>query len=336
MYVRLVSSWALALVLAAAGVGQDVPPEAAPRRVASLFEAARAGDAEAAVKAAEAVVACGDAAVAAITQGLASREAPEILWGLRCLRVLHANVEAGLLRSFLDHQDAGVRVEAVVAGSRLLGGEFGPDLERAASDEDGQVRRRAIDGLRTTRSCTPATLQIAVDGVASADYWVADTCIKILAAWPKPAGAEPDPLLLEAGKVLPRLTPLAGRMVFRTLVARSGPAVEPLIAEVCSRRLAGAAAGAFEAAEVLGLDAVLPDARRLVAAPEPELARPALAFLVARKDRQVVAELVNLLASAREDGWREDLAVGLRAITNQLHGYDVAAWRAYLRDRPSR
>lgn len=307
--------------------------------VASLFSAARSGDRAACVKAADALVALGEPAVPELGKGLGARSEKEAVWGLRCLREIGGDSAAEAVLALVDHASPDVRAEALSCG-RTLGSEaFIPAMLRAVRSEHRDERRRAYDGLLALAPGEPSTLEPALEGLGDPDFWVRTRALRLIAALPQPKEDTedeqdaPDPLLEGLRRVLADMRGETPTSLFRQLVKRYGKRLEPLVEAGLKVTTPETLLGALEAVRALRMRESLPRVRELAEEGTEPVRLAAIRTLAALRDREEEAlrTLISVLERARSKSLRNAAATTLRQLTGELHGYDVAAWRRYVR-----
>jgi HEAT repeat protein len=323
----------LALLLVAAPCAAG--PSGVDDAILGLFRAAAAGNEPATMKAAQAVVAFGPEAASRIVESLPGRSSVEIVWALRCLREIGSENAAQTAFSLCSHGDAAVRADAVWA-AWVLGGEAAvPHLQKAASDSDDVVRRRAFDGLLEHGALTAGTLQIAANGVTDKDFWVVMQAFQILDRQRKPERG-PDPVLVELAKIVSRLDERNSDAYFEFLVGRSGMDCGYVIEGALSSNRSCVVISALKAAGTLRLALVVTATSRLASCNDLPVALAAIEALSMIDRPESVPYLVDLLDRAKQPERLDALSVALRRMTGRLYGAEVAKWRKYLAERPAR
>lgn len=323
---------AAAAVLLAAGAvpGQAPAGDPALLAVRRLFEAAGGGVEAALMKAAEAVVAQGAAAVAPLTEGLAKRPGAAIVWALKCLREIDAGTGAVSLSGLADHPEPAVRAESLLAGAALIGRDFLPVVRAAARDKETPVRRRAYDALLLIASPDPETLALVAGGLIEDDFWIASCVWRFFDVVPKPADGGSDPVIPALGSVAERVADAHAAPVFSFLAARGGAAAHPYVVQALRSRRPAILAGALTAAGTLRIQEAFDTAAATLDSRDRASALAALECLSQLKHPRSVPLLVDLLDSTRDQERKDAVAVALRKITGRTFGFDTAAWRKWL------
>lgn len=320
---------ALALAASPASAGASGGIEDA---ILALFRAARAGNDVATAQAATALVAFGPSAAATLSRSMSDRTAPELVWALRCLREIGSDAVKETVFTLCSHSDPGVRADAVSASWTLGKSASVPFLQRAASDPDDTVRRRAFDGLIEYGCQADGTLAIAVNGVVDKDFWVVLQAFQILDCQRKPERG-PDRVMVELAKIVPRLDERNADACFDFFVRRAGADAGPVVEAALKSEKRCVLLSAIKAAGRLRLAAAKAEATRLAGKPDLAISVAAIDCLSLINDPDSVPILVELLDRAREPERLDALCVALRRMTGRLYGANVCCWRKYLDGR---
>ena len=331
-----VSMRALALILVLDSVALSSPatgPDGIDDAITALYAKVRSGDDAAAAKAAATLASFGGSAASRLAASAADRTPPEIVWALRCLRAIGSTDGRDLAFGLCSHGNAGVRAEAVWTTSEL-GQETGVTLLlQAASDADAIVRRRAFDGILAHGIRAAGATEVASKGILDVDFWVVLQAFQILDQQPRVPEGSRDKVVVALGRLVPQLEERNAAAAFDLLVRRAGMACGPMIETGLDVTREAVVMAALHAARQLRLATVVLRVQSLAKGSNPLIAKAAIQTLASINDPNSVAFLVDLLASSREPGRVDAIAVALRTMTGRLYGTDVEKWRKYLADK---
>lgn len=307
-------------------------PDASPelrKAVATFLQAARTGDGAGLEAAARGVQKAGNDALSLLGTELSGRAPAELVAGMRFLRAAHAGDRMVDPQSLTMHDDAEVRAESMLLCSKLAGAGPLAWLHRGAADPVASVKRRAFDALLSREAFDRQTLEVAITGMLDPDWWISRQAGRILGSWPA-AKSGTDPVARALGALVPDLGPSSAPTVFSILAHRMGKKAAPYLSSGMAHKTREVAIAAIKAATRLRLRALAPNLRKLFRRGDA-VALAAVQGVAVLQDRKSVRPLVRLLARGVKSPLKEAVALSLRHITGQMHGYDVARWEEYLR-----
>lgn len=320
-------------------VGAQDTESAAQNAVQKLLKSAAGGAAEESLREeAQAVVALGaDATTAFLLEGLMDRSEGEIIWSLRCLRNLQRTPNAADLEALLVDDREALRVEALhLLKDRAEETHRGLFL-RATRDKSQEVRRRGYDGLVRLGVVDEATVHAAVEGLTSNDFWISSRCIALMKRAPAPRKVgrkERDAVSEALQDALPRLAGPNVAQAFTLAAQRSQSAASRLFEDALKERREGPRLAALAAITRLRMRGHEKAIRTLIPDRNPEVRAAAAGCAAALGDRGAVVPLIDRLDQEREEATRAAIAIALRRITGQGHGYDTRAWREWAQAHP--
>jgi HEAT repeat protein len=328
---RFVAS--LGVLLALAPGSFAVGPDRVDDAITALFLAARAGDDQAAEKAAGALVTFREAAASKLALSVGGRTPQELVWALRCLREIGTPDGRNIAFALCSHEKAEVRIEAVFATNMLGGDAALPYLIQAAGDSDATVRRRAYDGITAHGTGSAEELEVGLKGVLDPDFWVLNQAFLILDKQPRPPEGGKDKLMAGLARIVPQLDERNAAATFDLLVRHCGEHCAPIIETAFGAKRVEVAIAALGAAGELRLGSVVRKVCGLASQRDVVVSKAAIECLARINDPDSVEFLVDLLAGAQDPVRVDALALALRTMTGQLFGTDVEKWRRYLAKR---
>lgn len=307
-------------------------PDANPttgKVVATFLKAARTGDGAALEAAAQHVRKAGKEALSLLGTALSGRTPAELVAGMRFLRSAKAGDRVVDLQALTVHVDPDVRAESMWLCAEAAGAAPLAWLHRGAADPAASVKRRAFDALLSREARDRQTLELAIAGILDSDWWISSQSGRILGSWPV-VKKGPDLVAQALGAMVPDLGPASAPTVFSILAHRMGKRAAPYLSSGMAHKTSEVAIAAIKATARLRLRVLSPTLRKLFRRGDA-VALAAVQCVAELQDRQSVRPLVKLLARGVKSPLKEAVALSLRHITGQIHGYDVARWEEYLR-----
>lgn len=318
----------LMLLTTVVGTLRAQTPEEIDRQVTRFFRAA-AVESSTLLAEAEKVTALGDAATPRLLAGLAERGPREIMWALRCLKVVKATDGRELIESFCSHETPTIRAEALVTLAELHPEEGLVQARRLFKDEVVDVRRRAIDALLRLAPGDSSTIALAFDALTDGDFWICSRAVRLLSGIACESAADKAMLVQRCAPLVARLDGRTAGLVIGLVATKAGKSALPILVAAARRDLAPAQTAAFEAAGRLRCDELVELAQPLIGRPESGARLAAIRYLAALRHRASMELLVDVI-EVEKDPAREAAVVALRRISGQTFGYEPQKWREYI------